>query len=38
MMRRIALMLLTVILVGGAGPAAAERLVVSLSNPRVAIT
>ena len=38
MMRRIALMLLTFMLVGGAGPAAAERLVVSLSNPRVAIT
>jgi uncharacterized protein (TIGR02186 family) len=37
-MRRIALMLLTVMLVGGAGPATAEHLVVSLSNPRVAIT
>ena len=32
MMRRIAFMLLTVMLVCGARPAAAERLVVSLSN------
>jgi uncharacterized protein (TIGR02186 family) len=38
MMRRIALTLLTVMLVCGAEPAAAERLVVSLSNHRVAIT
>jgi uncharacterized protein (TIGR02186 family) len=38
MMPRIAVMLLTVMLVCGARPASAERLVVSLSNPRVAIT
>ena len=37
MMRRIAFMALT-LLACGARPAAAERLVVSLSNPRVAIT
>ena len=38
MMQRIAFMLLTLVLVCGAQPAAAERLVVSLSNHRVAIT
>jgi uncharacterized protein (TIGR02186 family) len=37
-MRRIALMVLAAMLLGGAEAAAAERLVVSLSNPRVAIT
>ncbi len=38
MMRRIAPVVLIAILAFGAGPAAAERLVVSLSNHRVAIT
>jgi uncharacterized protein (TIGR02186 family) len=38
MMRRVALMLIVFALVCGARPAAAERLVVSLSNHRVAIT
>ena len=38
MMRRIAFVLLMVMLVCGGRPAAAERLVVSLSNQRVAIT
>lgn len=38
MMRRIAFTLMAAILACGAMPAAAERLVVSLSNPRVAIT
>lgn len=38
MMRRISLTLSIVMLACGAGPAAAERLVVSLSNHRVAIT
>ena len=37
-MRRLALILAIVALAGGARPAAAERLVVSLSNPRVAVT
>ena len=37
-MRRLALILAIVLLAGGAGPAAAERLVVSLSNHRVAVT
>ena len=37
-MRRRALMLAIVLLAGGTGPAAAERLVVSLSNHRVAVT
>ena len=37
-MRRLALMLAIVMLAGGTGPAAAERLVVSLSNHRVAVT
>ena len=37
-MQRIALRFLVVMLIGGAGPAAAERLVVSLSNHRVAVT
>ena len=37
-MRRIALMLAVVTLLSGAGPAMAERLVVSLSNHRVAVT
>jgi uncharacterized protein (TIGR02186 family) len=38
MMRRLALMLAIVLLAGGIKPAAAERLVVSLSNHRVAVT
>jgi uncharacterized protein (TIGR02186 family) len=38
MMRRRAHMLAILLLTGGAGPAAAERLVVSLSNHRVAVT
>ena len=38
MMRRIAFTLLTAVLICSARPAAAERLVVSLSNQRVAIT
>ncbi len=38
MMRRLGLMLVIVLAIGGGGPAAAERLVVSLSNHRVAIT
>jgi uncharacterized protein (TIGR02186 family) len=38
MMRRIALTLAVVTLLSGAGPAMAERLVVSLSNHRVAVT
>jgi uncharacterized protein (TIGR02186 family) len=38
MMRRIGLMLVVLLAACGAGPAAAERLVVSLSNHRVAIT
>jgi uncharacterized protein (TIGR02186 family) len=38
MMRRLALILAIVLLAGGARPAAAERLVVSLSNHRVAVT
>jgi len=38
MMRRLALPLLIVSLAGGVTPAAAERLVVSLSNHRVAVT
>ena len=38
MMRRIALILVVVMMACGAKPAAAERLVVSLSNHRVAIT
>ena len=38
MMRRIGLMLVILLAACGAGPAAAERLVVSLSNHRVAIT
>ena len=37
-MRRLALILAIVLLAGGARPAAAERLVVSLSNHRVAVT
>jgi len=37
-MRRLALILAIVLLAIGAGPAAAERLVVSLSNHRVAVT
>ena len=37
-MRRRALILAFVLLAIGAGPAAAERLVVSLSNHRVAVT
>ena len=37
-MRRIALTLAVVTLLSGAGPAMAERLVVSLSNHRVAVT
>jgi len=37
-MRRLALILAIVLLTGGARPAAAERLVVSLSNHRVAVT
>ena len=37
-MRRLALILAIVLLASGAGPAAAERLVVSLSNHRVAVT
>jgi uncharacterized protein (TIGR02186 family) len=38
MMRRLALIFLIVMLACGARPASAERLVVSLSNPRVAVT
>jgi uncharacterized protein (TIGR02186 family) len=38
MMRRLAAMLAFTVIVCGAGPAAAERLVVSLSNHRVAVT
>lgn len=38
MIRRIGLMLIVVLAACGARPAAAERLVVSLSNPRVAVT
>jgi len=38
MMRRIAITLAFIALICGAGPALAERLVVSLSNHRVAVT
>ena len=37
-MRRLAQLLVLTLLVSGAEPAAAERLVVSLSNHRVAVT